>query len=542
MSRYLDEDTIQFEQIMENERLSHQQMLRGMESGMQSSLQSRVYQKFFMESNRNISEMVRKELETYSAALHEGLSLKDWNGKLSRTKQLMRSRKESIRAARNQLYKLLPQLNKEELGLLLHAPFRDDDWSSEDLISNIRAGLVEFKKFSCDPAIPQQYSGAQGLVEAFKHLGISPFNDPGGFFKRLRWGISYGLIYNDRAELKKLREEGIRLYPENIGEAVRCAFHHIDGWGLISLISQKGGVMDVFLSLPLNEQDRALPEDFYVIKIRKPSSRVSEIAESIGVDIEVIDKRTFVGSLRHPNICQTFPLGREGMYCEVLCYRTLEDTVRKNIERAPNKPPFSRMEVGKIIGDVGVGLAYIHRKGLVHNDFKPNNILFKDGSYFISDFGIRVTGKSEGATGGNIGGLLIMAPELNNPGNAPNAMTDLYSFGIFLFYCATGNYPYSPNEIIRRLNLLWDIPADGRTLEDIDIHYNVASGRDESKLQIMDRQYDGRFLEQTAAIFGRSLGSVGAGEALKGLLHPEPGHRFKSVEDFIRESSFLWTA
>ena len=92
------------------------------------------------------------------------------------------------------------------------------------------------------------------------------------------------------------------------------------------------------------------------------------------------------------------------------------------------------------------GLAYLHRSGVVHADFKPQNILLaSDGGCRISDFGSSVTKSNARSSGGDVfhlrGTPAYMSPEVAR-GDPPSMKSDMWSFGITLYELLTGHQPW----------------------------------------------------------------------------------------------------
>jgi len=102
-------------------------------------------------------------------------------------------------------------------------------------------------------------------------------------------------------------------------------------------------------------------------------------------------------------------------------------------------------EVAAIIAQVAHGLAELHRRGMVHRDIKPHNIVFAGGRPKLADFGLA---RSEAAsditaltqTGTTVGTLAYLAPELVG-GQPASAASDVYALGVVAFVGLTGRLP-----------------------------------------------------------------------------------------------------
>ncbi|XP_062233617.1 mitogen-activated protein kinase kinase SIPKK-like isoform X2 [Phragmites australis] len=94
------------------------------------------------------------------------------------------------------------------------------------------------------------------------------------------------------------------------------------------------------------------------------------------------------------------------------------------------------------------GLIYLHhKKRIIHRDLKPSNILINHmGEVKISDFGVSaIISSSSGQRDTFIGTRNYMAPERIS-GEKHGYMSDIWSFGLVVLECATGNFPFPPCE------------------------------------------------------------------------------------------------
>ncbi len=112
--------------------------------------------------------------------------------------------------------------------------------------------------------------------------------------------------------------------------------------------------------------------------------------------------------------------------------------------------PLSFSEVYQLFSALVQAIAYIHKRGVIHRDLKPNNVLLDRGQdsdqvyVRLIDFGIAtIQGMTASApltmAGGEVGTVAYLAPErLDGIAAASN---DIYSLGIMLYQMLTGQLP-----------------------------------------------------------------------------------------------------
>jgi len=158
-----------------------------------------------------------------------------------------------------------------------------------------------------------------------------------------------------------------------------------------------------------------------------------------------------IASLDHSHICALYDIGHEGatdfLVMQYLDGETLSQRLRKGL--------LPTGEVMRYAVEIAGALEQAHRKGVVHRDLKPGNIMLTEAGAKLLDFGLAKRqllsplsgGTTEGQTatrtesiteeGMILGTLEYMAPE-QLEGKEADARTDLFALGVVMYEMATG--------------------------------------------------------------------------------------------------------
>ena len=149
--------------------------------------------------------------------------------------------------------------------------------------------------------------------------------------------------------------------------------------------------------------------------------------------------------LNHSNIVPLYTFGEiEGLTFFVMGYvrgESLADRLRRE-GRLPGD------EAIRILGELADALDYAHRKGVVHRDVKPDNVLLEDGTgrAMLADFGIakgRAAGQTLTQTGMIVGTPAYMSPEQASGERGVDGRSDLYSLGALGYEMLGGRAVFS---------------------------------------------------------------------------------------------------
>jgi serine/threonine protein kinase len=163
-----------------------------------------------------------------------------------------------------------------------------------------------------------------------------------------------------------------------------------------------------------------------------------------------------VAALHHPHIVRIFEFEQDadrGLYYFVMEYVDGGSVAR--ILKRQGKLPWQ--QAAEIALQVALGLAEMHKHGMVHRDIKPSNILIdKLGSAKLADLGLA---RHEGdgtdtqltATGAVMGTIDYMSPEQIVDARKVDIRSDLYALGCTLFHMLAGRVPFHEGSAYQKI-------------------------------------------------------------------------------------------
>lgn len=163
-----------------------------------------------------------------------------------------------------------------------------------------------------------------------------------------------------------------------------------------------------------------------------------------------------LASVRHPALPAVLELGEDLAHA----YLVLEYVDGEPLSRRIAGGALAEGEVVGIGRAVASALAALHRRGLVHRDVKPSNVILdRSGRVRLIDFGLAV---ESGVDSEDVfaGSLLYSAPEQAGLiRRAVDGRADLYSLGCVLFECLAGRPPFESPTTTELLHQQASVPA-----------------------------------------------------------------------------------
>src|SRR3954454_11034943 len=157
-------------------------------------------------------------------------------------------------------------------------------------------------------------------------------------------------------------------------------------------------------------------------------------------------------SIDHPNVIPLYEAGEADEHLFIAMRYVEGLDLAALISREPSFDPARAVN---IVAQIASALDAAHKKGLVHRDVKPANILIagQDDHVYLTDFGLTKSASSQSAltkTGMFVGPLDYTSPEQIR-GEAADARTDVYSLGCVLYQALTALLPYDRDSDVAKM-------------------------------------------------------------------------------------------
>ena len=220
-------------------------------------------------------------------------------------------------------------------------------------------------------------------------------------------------------------------------------------------------------------------EEIVVIKIINPSFSQETIER-------VMQQSDQLTSLDYPHIVSIHTWEKEQEFAFLVeSYMTapsLQDVLDRNEGIAPD-------DALEIALDLTQTLEYVHSRGIIHGDLRPQHIFMADDGIKLGGFGLgRLL---EGRNLLEMPMLFLPTPYLAPEqilGQSFDARTDLYALGVILYRLFTGRLPFVGNEVEVMQAHIYDEPAPLRT-----INPAISPSMEHLILKLLSKNPNGRY-------------------------------------------------
>ena len=308
-----------------------------------------------------------------------------------------------------------------------------------------------------------------------------------------------------------------------------------DRYSIVRAIGQ-GGMAHVYLA---TDQQTGGP---VAIKIMKDDlSRDREFIKKFDTEARA------ASSLDHPNIVRVLGYGQDGdlryIVQEYVEGSTLKDLIKQRgmLDWKVSVP---------LAIQIGLALEHAHRRGVIHRDIKPHNILItRDMVAKVTDFGIARAINSNTITltsGVTFGSVHYFSPEQAR-GSLVSEKSDIYSLGIMLYEMVTGQVPFDgETSVAIAIKHLQETPQPPSA-----VRPGIPVGLDRIILKCIRKSPDNRYqdarelVDELDAFMIEPEGVYGAADNVRdgegnttalGLKRPEPNYgKLREIEKMINE-------
>ncbi|MCI0416915.1 protein kinase [bacterium] len=153
----------------------------------------------------------------------------------------------------------------------------------------------------------------------------------------------------------------------------------------------------------------------------------------------ILEQTRIVSGLIHSNILTIYDSGKDEDYYFVCMEYVEGPTLRQRLSHGP----IEVSEVCELVSQICLGLAFAHKRGIVHKNLCPENIYCAAGNQIkISNFGIDAKWEK---------GSTLISKQYSSPeqilGQKVDLRTDFYSLGIVLYEMLYGKAPFNGQDV-----------------------------------------------------------------------------------------------
>jgi WD40 repeat protein/serine/threonine protein kinase len=234
-----------------------------------------------------------------------------------------------------------------------------------------------------------------------------------------------------------------------------------------------------------------------------------------------------VARLEHLHITPLYDYWRDpqGAYLVMRLMRggSLKDALREGA--------FSLEETAQVIDQIASALVVAHRKGIIHRDIKPTNILLDDDkNAYLSDFGIAMDLEYDSLASQE---TITGSPDYLSPEQARSEpvtpQTDIYNLGVLLYELLAGEHPFPGVSSVERLFKHINQPLPIIPTFDIEISRDVNAVIQKATAKNPEKRYEHVMALASAFKEAAGLTASQAAKSLVSLLTPREQDVLKCI-------------
>ncbi len=202
----------------------------------------------------------------------------------------------------------------------------------------------------------------------------------------------------------------------------------------------------------------------------------------------------------HPNIITVYDTGCDGG-CHFIAMELVPDARDLETLVREHNGGLRVEEALKVCIPVAQAISFAHRQGVIHRDIKPANILISPfGVPLIADFGLVHVETEKGLTmtQTSMGTPMYMSPEQTYSSKVDHR-TDVYSFGLVLFYMLNATLPYEiPADSV--LGEVFDTIRRAKPVKPRSVNRSISKNLEAVLLKLLEKEPDWRYQEMSSVV------------------------------------------
>ena len=188
--------------------------------------------------------------------------------------------------------------------------------------------------------------------------------------------------------------------------------------------------------------DKLTGRDVALKQVTAATDKLQFNTSNSGIEHRVALAQEFrvLASLRHPHIISVLDYGFDAERQPFFTMDLLENA-RTIVDYARSASYSRRID---LVQQMLQALRYLHRRGILHRDLKPDNVMVVDGVVRVLDFGLAL--RQPEAENKTMGTLAYLSPEALQHGVFSWA-SDIYAVGLIVYEIFAGEHPYDTSSI-----------------------------------------------------------------------------------------------